>query len=252
MVTFSWSCDKRFFVVVFFVGVDHEQVAVELVRIHLLRFFHFAGNALDLALLLFDELADLLLQLFLFAVKATVRRLVLAEVRFDELEMAPRILSQAVEFQREDDFLALDRIDIGAGNAVQALAKGFDRTAPGEAVGRRQVPYGTPCIDTRIVGQFVEDDGAHAVEALEHPRLERFVRTRFHHIRQFLSRKRKGVHAHEVRREGIGFLRSDGPQGLLVFARLDESFDDSTVFGKDDVAVFAHEFDVDLARHQTA
>ena len=55
--------------IVLFVGIDHEQVAVELVRIHLLRFFHFAGNALDLALLLFDELTDLLLQLFLFAVK---------------------------------------------------------------------------------------------------------------------------------------------------------------------------------------
>ena len=49
-----------------------------------------------------------------------------------------------------------------------------------------------------------------------------------------------------------GFLRSDGPQGLLVLARLDESFDDSAVFGKDDVAVFAHEFDVNLARHQAA
>ncbi len=122
--------------VVLFIGVDHEQVAIELVRVHLFRFFHFAGNALDLALLLFDELAHFLLELFLFAVEAAVRSLVFAEVGLDEAEVAPRIWGQAVQFQRENDFLALDRIDVGPGHAFQALAKGFDRAAPGETVCR--------------------------------------------------------------------------------------------------------------------
>ena len=40
--------------------------------------------------------------------------------------------------------------------------------------------------------------------------------------------------------------------GTFSFAGLDEGFDDDAVFRKDDVAVFAHEFDVDFAGHQAA
>ena len=95
--------------------------------------FLFGGGLLDSAAAL---VSGFVLQLFLFAVEAAVRGLVFAEVGLDEAEVAPRILGQAVQFQREDDFLALDRIDVGPGHAFQALAKGFDRAAPGETVCR--------------------------------------------------------------------------------------------------------------------
>ena len=238
--------------VVLFVGIDHQEVAVELVRVHLLRFLHFRGDALDLALLLLNELSDLFLELFLFTVQAAVRGLVFTEVGLDELEVAPRVLREAVQFQGEDDFLAFDGVDIGAGDIRQALAELFDRAAPGEAVCRRQFADGRRHGEARVEGQFVEDDRAHAVEALQHPRLQRFVRAGCHHFRQLLGREGEWVHAHEIRREGIRFMRRNRAQGLLVLARLDQGFDDCPVFREDDVAVFAHQFDVDLARHQAA
>ena len=122
--------------VVLFVSVNHEQVSVELIRIHFLRFFHFTGNTLDLTLLLFNELANFLLQLLLLPIETAMRGLVFAEVGLDESEVAPRILGQAMQFQRENDFFALDRIDVSSRHAFQALAKGFDRAAPGETVCR--------------------------------------------------------------------------------------------------------------------
>ena len=111
------------FVVVLFVGVNHEQVAVKLIGIHLIRLFQFGRNALDLFLLLFNELGDALLHVFLLAVEAALAGgLIVVEVFFDGREAAARIGGQALQFQWEDDFLSLDHIDEGSRYAVKLLA----------------------------------------------------------------------------------------------------------------------------------
>ncbi len=241
-----------FFVVVFFVGVDHEQVAVVFVRVHLGCFFHFGGDALDFPLLFFNEFAYFFLELFLFPAQAAVGRLIVAQVFFDEVEVAARILGQAAKQDGKEDFLAPDGVDVGTAYALKFISKGDDSIAPGVFLCSRQVRYGGVFVDVCAEGQFVEDDGAHAVEAFEHPLVQGVAAFHVEHFPEFGRRKGKRVHALEIGREFVRFFGGNGADGVFSFSGLDEGFDDDAVFRKDDVAVFAHEFDVDFAGHQAA
>ena len=127
-----------FFVVMFFIGIDHKQVAIMFVCIHLGCFFHFGGDTLNFPLLFFDELAYFFLELFLFSAQTAVGRLIVAQVFFDEVEMAAWILGQAAEFDGEEDFLAPDGIDVGTAYALKFISKGDNGVAPGVFLRPRQ------------------------------------------------------------------------------------------------------------------
>jgi hypothetical protein len=131
----------------FFIGIDHKQVAIMFVRIHLGCFFHFGGDTLNFPLLFFDELAYFFLELFLFPAQTAVGRLIVAHVFFYEVEMAAWILGQAAEFGGEEDFLAPDGIDVGTAYALKFISKGDNGVAPGVFLRPRQVRYGHILID---------------------------------------------------------------------------------------------------------
>ena len=203
--------------------------------------------------MLFNELADLFFQLFLFAAQAAVGLLVVTEVLFDEVEVTPWARSQALQDQGEDDlFIILLRVDPGTVDVFELFAEGGNGLGPRFFLCLREVRDERRFRHVCAARKLVQDDGAHAVEALEHPRRERFVRRQAEHFLQFFRRKGKGIHAHEVGRKFVWYVGGNGPHGSLALGRLDEGFDDHAVFSKDDVAVLAHELDVDFARRQAS